>query len=99
ERLRCSYENVGRGSEHGGPLRGGSVAAAYRSGDPDLAVSHLLRQAANLSPRLGEVLVDVGGERLQRRDVDHPGLVRQATGQRFSQQRVQLYQKGGECLA
>jgi hypothetical protein len=56
-------------------------------------------KSANLAPRLGEVLVDVGGERLQRRDVDHPGLVRQGTAQRFSQQLVQLYQKGGERLA
>ena len=53
----------------------------------------------DLAARLSEVLVDVGRERLERRDVDDPHLVGQARIQPFAQELIERRQKGGERLA
>src|SRR6185436_6800544 len=54
----------------------------------------------DLAPRYRQVLVDVGRDRLERRDVDDPHLVRQATLlQAFAQELVDRGQEGGERLA
>src|SRR5437764_11840494 len=54
----------------------------------------------DLAPRHREVLVDVGRERLRRRDVDDPHLVGQAALlAALAQQLVERGQEGGERLA
>ena len=54
----------------------------------------------DLAPRHGQVLVDVGRQRLERRDVDDPHLVRQAALlQPLAQELVDRGQEGGERLA
>jgi hypothetical protein len=63
------------------------------------AETHLLGQAADLFARLRQVLVDVGGERLERRDVHDPDFVRQRPIERLEQQLVERDQERGERLA
>ena len=99
ERLRRGDEDVGRGPEHGRALGGGRVAGADGGGDPRGAEPHLFRQAADLAPGLRQVPVDVGAQRLERGDVEDPGLLRQRPGQALAQQQVQLYKESGEGLA
>src|SRR5205085_458185 len=53
------------------------------------------RLSARCAPRLSEVLVDVGGERLERRDVDDAHFIRR----RFAQQVVQRGEKRRQRLA
>jgi hypothetical protein len=60
------------------PVRTAAVMRGYLQ--PSLP-----RQAADAAARLGQVLVDVGAQGLQRRDVDHADFVRQ---RRFEPSRV-----------
>src|SRR5205823_5224062 len=71
------------------------VAAPDRGGDLDLR-----RKRMDLAARLREVLMDVCRERLQRRDVDDPDLVRQATRlYTLAQELVERREEGGKRLA
>src|SRR5262249_55317565 len=54
--------------------------------------------AADSLPRLGEILMDVGAERLQRRHIDDPDFVRQRASQALLEQIVECGQKGGQRL-
>ena len=56
-------------------------------------------EPANAVARLGEVLVDVGAQRLQRRDVDDPDLVRQRRGTALFEKRVDRGEERRERLA
>ena len=47
------------------------VAGAHGGADAGDGRAHLLREGSDLRQGLFEVLLDVVGERLQRRDVDH----------------------------
>ena len=58
-----------------------------------------LGQAANLPPRLGQVLVDVGGQGLEGRHVDDSDLVGQRAREGFAQEVVERAQERGEGLA
>ena len=60
---------------------------------------HLLRQPADLAPGLGQVAVDVGAQRLERGDVEDPGLLRQRAGQALAQQQIELDEERREGLA
>src|SRR5882672_91999 len=53
----------------------------------------------DLAPRHREVLVDVGRQRLERRDVDHPHFVGQAALEAFLEELVDRGEEGGERLA
>ena len=74
------------------PVRTAAVIAAARGRAPRAT----LRDAA---PRLGEVLVDVGAQRLQRRDVDDADLVGQRRAEPFLEERVERGQERRERLA
>jgi len=52
----------------------------------------------NLTPRYRQVLVDVGRERLERRDVNDAHFVRQVRFDAFAQQLVERGEEGGERL-
>ncbi len=80
-------------------LRG--VAGAHGGADLDRRQAFLGQRRGNALQRRLQVEVDVVGQRLQRRDVQHPGLVRQlaAVGQALAQQAVDGGEEGGERLA
>ena len=99
ERLGRGDQDMRRGLEHRRSLGGRRVARADRRRDPGHAEPHLLRQPADLAPRLGQVPVDVGAQRLERGDVEDPGLLRQGPGETLPEQPVQLDQEGRESLA
>ena len=77
QRLGRGDENVWRGPKHRGPLGGRRVAGAYRGSDVRRSEALGFRQAADLPTRLGQVLVDVRAQGLERRDVDHLHFVGQ----------------------
>ena len=56
-------------------------------------------QLANFAPRFGQILMDVGGKRLQGGDVNDPGFFRQLMLQTLAEQVVQSMQKGGKGLS
>jgi len=68
-------------------------------GDPHGLRAHLLGDTAHLAARLGEVLVDVRGQRLERRDVDDADFIGQRAGDPFPDEVVERSQKGRERLA
>ena len=99
QRFGRGDEDVGRLAQHSRALALRRVAAAHGRGDPHRRIAHLLRELADLAARLGEVLVDVRGQRLQRRDVDDAHLVRQlAALETFAKKLVDRRQEGGERL-
>jgi len=99
ERFRGGDEDVGWRAQHRGALGLRRVAASHRRGDLRRRIAHGLCERADLAARLGEVLVDVGRERLQRRHVDHPDFVRQDAGFRtLAEQFVDRGQERGERL-
>ena len=53
----------------------------------------------NADARFGEVLVDVGAQRLQRRDVDDAHFIRKRSGEPFLQQIVERREKRRERFA
>jgi hypothetical protein len=75
------------------PLRTAAVT-------PHRRITELPGDAAYLAARLREVLVDVGRERLQRRDVNHAHFVGKAAGgNAFPDQRVYRGKEGSERFA
>ena len=77
----------------------GGVAGANGRRDARRLQSRLLGEQADGAPRLGQVLVNVGAQRLQRRHVYHPDLVGQRTFEARAEEVVERRQKGGERLA
>src|SRR5204862_7913330 len=81
--------------QHGRAFGARRIAAPYRGPDLDLR-----RERMDLAARLGQVLVDVGRERLERRDVDDAHLVgKSPTFQAFAQGLVDRGEDGGERLS
>jgi hypothetical protein len=77
ERLGRGHQDVRRRAQHRRAFVLGRIAASYRRGDLRAVDAHFLGEGPNLPARLGEVLVDVRGQGLERRDVDHAHFVRQ----------------------
>ncbi len=99
ERLGRGDQDVRRALEHRGPLRSRRVTGPDRGGDLDRIEPHGLGHLADLAPGLGQVLVDVGAQRLERRDVHHPNLVRQPALEPLAEQLVEGTQEGSQRLA
>jgi hypothetical protein len=106
QRLGRRDQDVRRRAQHRRALGLGRVAAAHRRGDTHRREAALPGDALDLAARLGEILVDVGRQRLERRDIDHPHLVGQlarpgevAALEALAQQAVDRDQEGGERLA
>ena len=98
QRLGSGDEDMRWVLEHRRPLAGRRVAGADRCGDSGRAEAHFLRQPPDLAARLRQVTVDVGAQGLERRDVEHPGLVREIPGEALAQEQIQLEEEGGESL-
>ena len=100
QRLGRRHEDVRRRAQHRRALVLRRVAAAHRRGDLDRGVAHRLGERVDFAARLGQVLVDVRRQRLQRRDVDDPHLVGQSRQLgRLAEQLVDRGQERGERLA
>ena len=85
-----------------------SIAARSACGVSPVRTAAVIRGAATPSSlgsradagaRLGEVLVDVAAQRLERRDVDHATSSGSGAGEAFAQQLVERGEERGERLA
>ena len=99
QRLRRRDENVRRRPHHRRARRRGRVAGSHRRGDRRSREAHFGGHRANARQGLGEVLVDVAAQRLERRDVEDAGLLGQAVLDAFAQQIVDGDQERREGLA
>ena len=99
ERLGRRHQNVRRRFQHRRPLGRGRVAGSHCRGEARHLDASLLTEPADASARLGQVLVDVGAQRLERRDVDHAHFVGQRRRAAFVDQLVDRRQERGERLA
>ena len=75
-----------------------SIAGAHGGTDADGGQPCLQGALADGAKRLLEVLVDVGAQRLQGRDVEDPHLVLEPALEPFAQQLVDGVQEGGQRL-
>jgi hypothetical protein len=73
--LRRRHEDVRRCLQHRRSLGRGRVAGSHSRGETRHLEAGLLAEPANTAARLGQVLVDVGAQGLERRDVHHAYFV------------------------
>src|SRR5439155_4755251 len=99
KRFRRGDENVRRSPRNRLPLCRRRVPGAHLR--PHFNVAAFLRpqRGANSRQRFLEVLVNVVAQRLQRRHIEDPCLVRQRSRQSFTKQRVQRGQKSRQRFA
>jgi hypothetical protein len=71
ERLGRGDQDLGRLAQHRGACGGGGVTAAHPGAQLGNGVTQLAGPRGDLAQWLLEVLLDVGGERLEGRDVEH----------------------------
>jgi hypothetical protein len=93
QRLGRGDEDVRRRFQHRRALVLRRVAGAHGRGDFDFRAKRV-----NFAARLGQILVDVGRQRLERRNVDDAHFVGQAGLQAFSEKAVDRGEKGGKGL-
>ncbi|MCY1350371.1 hypothetical protein D9M69_366010 [compost metagenome] len=101
ERFRGGDEDVRRQLAHRPALGLAGVAGAHRGADGDVGQALALKLGADALERLFEVDMDVVGQRLERRHVDHRAALRQhaAVGQPLLHQFVDGGEEGGQRLA
>jgi hypothetical protein len=75
ERFRRRHENMRRSPDHRGPRGRGRVASSYRGSNHRGREAHGRRHVSNAGQRLREVFVNVAAERLERRNIQHTGLL------------------------
>src|SRR5437773_2527850 len=88
-----------RAAAHALALAGRGVAGAYPGADVDVGQALRAQGRPYALERRLEVLLDVIRQRLEWRDIDHLGLIRQAAVEPLADQRVDGGEKGGERLA
>ena len=98
ERFRRGDQDVRGRAKHRGAAGGRRVPGAHRRTDADGGQPLAHGELADGGERLFEVLVDVGAERLEGRDVEDPDLVLETMLEPFKQELVDRAQKGGEGL-
>ena len=99
ERFRGGYQNVRWMFAHGGARRLRRIAGAHHGPNPDLGESALLQNLQDAIQRLLEVVLNVVAERLERRDVDNLGGVRQRSLLPLPDQVVNRREKRGQGFA
>ena len=99
QRLRCGDEDVRRATAHAFTLAGRRVAGAHPGADLDIGQAALAQRGANAGERFLQVALDVVGQRLQRRDIDHLRGVGEIARQPLADQPVDRRQKRGQRLA
>jgi hypothetical protein len=100
ERLRCGDHEAGRPADHRRALRARGVARAHGDADLGGVEAELGRDVGDLGEGPLEVLADIDGQCLQRRDVDDTRPVRDVeTAVVVAVQPVDRDQERGERLA
>ena len=99
EQLRRGDDDVRRLAPHALALRRGRVAGADDRSDFNVGQATLAQRFANPGQRKLEVLVDVVGEGLERRDVHDLRLVRQRAGDALAHEVVDRRHERGQRLA
>ncbi len=82
QRLGRGDEHVGGGAGERPPLVGRGVARAHRHGDVGLGHPEAGGRVPDADERAAQVALDVDGERLHRRDVEHPAALLARLGYR-----------------
>ena len=98
QRFRRRHEDVRRRPHGCGAFRLRRVAGADPRRDPRGAQARRFCHPTDGGPRLRKVLVDVGAQRLQRRNVNDSNLIRERCRLALFEQAVDRGQKGGERL-
>ena len=98
ERLGCGDQDVGRRARDVLAFLGGRVAGAHRDGGRRERRAEPLGRERDPGERRAEVLLDVDGERAQRRDVEHPAALA-LRGNRRVAEPVDRGEERGERLA
>ncbi len=96
QRFRRGDEDVRRRLQHRRPLGRGRVSSSNGRGDGGRSDASLRGEPPDRKARLGEILVDVGAQRLERRNVQHPCFVGQRRAQPLPGQPVERHEKRGE---
>ena len=99
QRFRRGHQDVRRPLAQCGAFGLRGVAGAHRGADVDVGQGLRGQCLADAGQRRFQVQMDVVRQRLQRRDVQHQGGVRQPVRQRFAHQRVDRGEEGRERLA
>ncbi len=99
ERFGRGDEDVRRPAAHAVALARRRVAGAHPGADVDIGKALRAQGVADAGERRLQVLLDVVGERLQRRDIDDLRLVGEPAGETLPHQPVDRREKGGERLA
>ena len=99
ERLRCGDENMRRLLAHLRALPRRCVAGAHRRRDVGERLAALQQRRVDRLQRLLEILVDIVRQRLQRRHIEHPRLVRQRPPPRCPNQPIDRRQKRRQRFA
>ena len=99
QRLWRRHQDVRWGAQHGCALGGGCIAGADGSRDAGDLEAGLFSQLAQCASRLGQILVDVSAQRLQRRHIHDADGVGQRRFETFPDEIVDRRQKCREGLA
>ena len=99
ERFRGGDQDVGRLPGHAGPVRGRGVAGPEFGADRGQRGARRLRSRGDAGEREFQVPADVRTQRLERRDIDHAGLVRQCPASGFPGEPVQREEERRERLS
>ena len=99
ERLGRRDQNVRRRTQHRRALGLRRVSRPHGRRDARRGQAGLFRKLTDAAARLAEVLDDVGAQRLERRYVDDPDLIRQWAAKSFLKQVVERSEECGERLA
>ena len=99
ERFRRRDQDVGRLPGHPGPLSGRRVSGAEFGAERGKGIARRRGPRGDSGERDFEVPADVGAQRLERRDIDDAGFVRQRSDARLPGEPVQREQERGERLA
>ena len=99
ERFRSGNHEARWTAHHGRALRAGGVAGAHCHPHLGCVEAELGGDGCDLGQRPFEVLGDVDGQRLERRDVDDADFIGQRAGDPFPDEVVERSQKGRERLA
>ncbi len=99
ERLRCRHQNMRRPLEHLLAIRHWRVTGAHQHAQFRQQQPGLQRPFSDLGERLLKIFLNVIAQRLQRRDVEHMGMVVELTGQGLLEKLVDAGQKSREGFA
>ena len=99
QRFRRGNQDVRRVFRHLLALGLRRIAGAHRGSDGGQGQAATCRQRLNILQRPFKVLLDVVGQRLERRHVHHLGSVRQSLAQALANQLVNAGQEGGQGFA